>query len=103
MPDDVNEAEKTARIVALQSLQRDIQIRLHAQMVGREYEVLVDSHSRRSGGVAGRTTGNTVVNCALPSDTSGCGPEAWMGRVVTARITSAGPHHLHGTITAAAV
>src|SRR4051812_43651208 len=34
LPDDVHEDEKTRRIVALQSLQRDIQGELHAQAVG---------------------------------------------------------------------
>ena len=34
MPDDVSEEEKTARIVALQALQREIQTRLHEQAVG---------------------------------------------------------------------
>jgi tRNA-2-methylthio-N6-dimethylallyladenosine synthase len=47
MPDDVSEAEKTARIVALQTLQREIQMRLHGQLVGTEVAVLVDSISRR--------------------------------------------------------
>ena len=49
MPDDVTEAEKTGRIVALQALQRDIQMRLHEQAVGRVVEVLVDAASRRRG------------------------------------------------------
>ena len=36
MPDDVPEAEKTRRIVALQALQREIQGELHRQAVGRD-------------------------------------------------------------------
>ena len=47
MPDDVDEEEKTARIVALQALQREIQTRLHEQAVGSTVEVLIDSASRR--------------------------------------------------------
>ena len=48
MPDDVTEADKTSRIVALQSLQRGIQTSIHEQMVGRSFDVLIDSESRRT-------------------------------------------------------
>ena len=65
LPDDVPEDEKTRRIVALQALQREIQLELHGAAVGTIAEVLVDSVSRRRDGeVAGRTGGNTVVNIA---------------------------------------
>jgi tRNA-2-methylthio-N6-dimethylallyladenosine synthase len=98
LPDDVSAGEKTARIVALQALQRDIQTRLHEDAVGSVAEVLVDSTSRRRGyEVSGRTTGNTVVNLPLPSDTTGnAHPGAWIGRTVPVRITRAGPHSLWG-------
>src|SRR5262245_35123436 len=67
MPDNVREEEKTARIVALQSLQREIQTQLHQRAVGSTVEVLIDSASRRhEAQISGRTSGNTVVNCALP-------------------------------------
>src|SRR5688572_33336866 len=51
LADDVAPGEKTARIVALQALQRDIQTRLHEEAVGSEVEVLVDyrSEERRVG------------------------------------------------------
>jgi tRNA-2-methylthio-N6-dimethylallyladenosine synthase len=89
MPDDVPEAEKSGRIVALQSLQRDIQTRLHAQAVGRVVEVLVDAASRRRGNeVSGRTSGNTVVN--LP------GPREWIGRTLPVQIRRSGPNSLWG-------
>jgi tRNA-2-methylthio-N6-dimethylallyladenosine synthase len=89
LPDDVPEGEKTRRIVALQALQRDIQSRLLGEAVGRTVEVLVDSASRRRAWeLAGRTTGNTVVN--LPGDPS------WIGRLVPVTIRRAGPHSLWG-------
>src|SRR5947199_887904 len=47
LPDDVEEAEKTRRIVALQALQRAVQSGLNAALVGQEVEVLVDAASRR--------------------------------------------------------
>jgi tRNA-2-methylthio-N6-dimethylallyladenosine synthase len=98
MPDDVSGAEKTARIVALQTLQRDIQTRLNQEAVGTVADVLVDSASRRQKQeVSGRTSGNTVVNLAVPSDTTGnTDPGAWIGRTIPVRITRAGPHSLWG-------
>jgi len=89
MPDDVPEAEKGRRLTALQGLQREIQLELHGEAVGREVEVLVDSRSRRrEQELAGRTTGKTVVN--LP------GPAEWMGRILTVRIERAGPNSVWG-------
>jgi tRNA-2-methylthio-N6-dimethylallyladenosine synthase len=105
MPDDVGEDEKTRRIVALQSLQRDIQTRLHAQAIGTAVEVLVDSVSRRQDGeLSGRTSGNTVVNFPLPADTSHSTSadiidiRRWIGRTLTVRILRAGPHSLRGEV-----
>jgi tRNA-2-methylthio-N6-dimethylallyladenosine synthase len=105
MPDDVRAEEKTARIVALQSLQREIQTRLHQQTVGSTVEVLIDSASRRHDAeISGRTSGNTVVNCAMPA--FGVDPDSrnanrgnasdWIGRTVDVRILRAGPHSLWG-------
>jgi tRNA-2-methylthio-N6-dimethylallyladenosine synthase len=89
LSDDVTEAEKTARIVALQALQRDIQTALHERAVGTVQTVLVDSTSRRRATeVSGRTTGNTVVN--LPGET------AWLGRMLPVAIRRAGPNSLWG-------
>jgi tRNA-2-methylthio-N6-dimethylallyladenosine synthase len=94
MPDDVPEPEKTRRFMALQAVQRDIQLRLHEAAVGRTLEVLVDGPSRRRDGeLQGRTTGNTVVN--LP------GPLAWVGRLTPVRITHAGPNSLRGEASGA--
>ena len=105
MPDDVRAEEKTARIVALQSLQREIQTRLHQHAVGSTVEVLIDSASRRHDAeISGRTSGNTVVNCAVPA--FGVDPDSrnanrgnasdWIGRTVDVRILRAGPHSLWG-------
>jgi tRNA-2-methylthio-N6-dimethylallyladenosine synthase len=110
MPDDVREEEKTRRIVALQSLQREVQTRLHEAAVGTLVEVLVDSASRRKPGeLSGRTSGNVVVNFQLPADARPRGPEpdvgsdvtasAWIGRTVQVRILRAGPHSLRGELT----
>jgi tRNA-2-methylthio-N6-dimethylallyladenosine synthase len=98
MPDDVEEEVKTARIIALQALQREIQTQLHEEAVGTVVEVLVDSVSRRQvHEISGRTSGNTVVNLPTPSDTTVHAPAGgWIGRTVPVRITRAGPHSLWG-------
>ena len=89
LADDVPEAEKTRRIVALQALQREIQTAINGRLVGRVEDVLIDSASRRRAtGVSGRTSSNVVVN--LPGDAS------WIGQVVPVRIERAGPHSVGG-------
>jgi len=94
MPDDVLEAEKSRRILALQDLQRQIQIGWHERALGTVEDVLVDSVSRRrSWEVAGRTSGNTVVN--FP------GPSEWIGRLMPVRLTGYGPNSLRGEMEAA--
>ncbi|HXH05650.1 MAG TPA: tRNA (N6-isopentenyl adenosine(37)-C2)-methylthiotransferase MiaB [Vicinamibacterales bacterium] len=91
LPDDVPEAEKGRRLAELQARQREIQEALHRAAVGRRFEVLLEAPSRRGAGeVAGRTTGNVVVN--VPGD------PGWIGRMVDVRITDAGPNSLRGHI-----
>jgi tRNA-2-methylthio-N6-dimethylallyladenosine synthase len=89
MPDDVPEAEKTRRIVALQALQRSIQSDLFQRSIGQTYDVLVDATSRRrEWELTGRTSGNTVVN--FP------GPPAWLGQLIAVTIKRAGPNSVWG-------
>jgi tRNA-2-methylthio-N6-dimethylallyladenosine synthase len=88
-PEDVPEQEKTRRIVALQALQRDIQLEMHKAQVGSTVSVLIDSVSRRRDSeLSGRTFGNTVVN--FP------GPRTWLGRTIPVRVTRAGAYSLGG-------
>ena len=94
MPDDVPEAEKTRRIVTLQSLQKEIQAQLHRAAVGRMERVLVDSRSRRrEWELSGRTSGNTVVNFS--------GDPRLIGHLLDVRITVANPNSLKGELAAA--
>jgi len=89
MPDDVSEAEKTRRIVALQALQRSIQSDLFQRTIGSTHQVLVDATSRRrEWELTGRTGGNTVVN--FP------GPPEWLGQLVDVTIKRAGPNSVWG-------
>jgi len=94
LADDVDEVEKTRRIVALQALQRTIQGDLNDALVDREVDVLVDAASRRRDTeLSGRTSQNVVVN--LP------GPVDWIGQTVRVRIQRAGPHSVWGRASAA--
>ena len=89
LPETVPEPEKTRRIMTLQAQQRETQICLHEQQVGKTVEVLVDSQSRkRPDELSGRTPQNAVVN--FP------GPKAWMGQVVEIVVKRAGPNSLWG-------
>ena len=89
--DDVSEGEKTRRIVALQELQRSIQLALHEDMIGTEVDVLVDGASRRrEHEMAGRTSGNTVVN--FPGEAS------WLGQLVRVRVERAGANSIWGRV-----
>ena len=91
LADDIPAAEKTRRIVALQELQKDIQTEIHARRVGTEVDVLVDSTSRRRRWeLAGRTTGNTVVNFRAPRE--------MLGQLVRVRVTDSGPFSLRGEL-----
>lgn len=91
LADDVSAAEKTRRIVALQELQKGIQAKMHRRRVGRVVEVLVDSTSRRRAWeLAGRTTGNTVVNFSAPREL--------LGHLVRVCITQSGPFSLRGEL-----
>jgi tRNA-2-methylthio-N6-dimethylallyladenosine synthase len=89
MTEDVADEEKTRRIVALQALQKEIQGALYSAAVGRTFDVLVDSRSRRRDWeLSGRTSGNTVVNFSGQPD--------WIGRIMPVRIAAANPNSLRG-------
>ncbi len=89
MADDVPEAEKTRRIMALQQLQREAQAGWHQSLVGQTLDVFVDARSRRrEWELAGRTSGNTVVNFPGSPD--------WLGQIVPVTITEAAPNTLRG-------
>jgi tRNA-2-methylthio-N6-dimethylallyladenosine synthase len=91
MPDDVTEAEKTRRIMALQDAQKRIQAALLQSAVGTVEEVLADDTSRRRDWeVSGRTSGNTIVN--FP------GGKDLIGTLVPVRITEATPNALRGEL-----
>jgi tRNA-2-methylthio-N6-dimethylallyladenosine synthase len=88
-PETVDDAEKTRRIVALQSMQKGIQLEIHEAMIGSDVDVLVDTVSRRrEHELSGRTLGNTVVS--FP------GPSEWWGSTVRVAVRTAGPYSVNG-------
>jgi tRNA-2-methylthio-N6-dimethylallyladenosine synthase len=91
MADDVPLEVKRRRLVALQELQKTIQIEMNGAYVGREIEVLCLAKSPKGAGrLSGRTAGNLVVNFPAPPDV--------IGRFVTVRIAGCGPYSLHGEL-----
>jgi tRNA-2-methylthio-N6-dimethylallyladenosine synthase len=91
LADDVPDEVKTRRIVALQALQRRIQIERHEAAVGKTVEVLVDAVSRRRAWeLSGRTSGNSVVNFA--------GDPALVGQFVKVTVRRPGAHSLWGVM-----
>jgi tRNA-2-methylthio-N6-dimethylallyladenosine synthase len=91
VPDDVPLEVKRRRLVALQALQKTIQVEVHKSFVGRDVRVLCTGPSVKGGGrYAGRTEGNQVVNFDSAANPT--------GRFVTVRITGSGPYSLHGTL-----
>ena len=86
--DDVPEEEKTRRLMALQALQRQIQVRIHREKyLGNEFQVLVEGTARDGVQRFGRTTSNKIVN--FPGDDT-------PGTFTQIRITRVGPNSLGG-------
>ncbi|UCF69188.1 MAG: tRNA (N6-isopentenyl adenosine(37)-C2)-methylthiotransferase MiaB [Acidobacteriota bacterium] len=87
LADDVVYGVKVRRLMRLQALQHEIQLERHRELIGREFEVLVEGPSRRDPQEwAGRTTCNRVVNFSAP--------ESGPGQFVRVVITAAGPNSL---------
>jgi tRNA-2-methylthio-N6-dimethylallyladenosine synthase len=89
MADAVPEEEKGRRLAILQERQRQIQTARNSELVGSEFEVLVDARHEARGQWAGRTTSNRMVNFTSPR-------ENLLGQYLQARVTRAGPNSLVG-------
>jgi tRNA-2-methylthio-N6-dimethylallyladenosine synthase len=91
LPDDVSAAEKTARFLALERLQREIQNKIYAGYVGREVKVLAEGESAKSAeDLTGHSTCHKVVNFPGPTDLT--------GRVVRVRVLEAKANSLYGQV-----
>ena len=91
LEDDVNEAEKSERFIALENIQSSIQRRIFENYLGENLPVLVEGVSARSADdLTGHSTCNKVVN--FP------GAESLIGQIVNVRISAAKSHSLYGVL-----
>src|SRR5271168_969455 len=92
--DHIPEEEKTRRLTVLQELQRAIQIRRNAALVGTVEEAFVEGYNQATGQWIGRTTQNRPLNF---TDAGHAGPregETLVGKFSNVRITRASPNSL---------
>ncbi|MGB7924737.1 MAG: tRNA (N6-isopentenyl adenosine(37)-C2)-methylthiotransferase MiaB [Pyrinomonadaceae bacterium] len=91
LPDDVSPEEKTARFLALERLQREIQRKIYAGYVGREVKVLAEGESAKSAeDLTGHSTCHKVVNFR--------GEAHLTGNVVRVRVDEAKSNSLYGQV-----
>ena len=86
----VNEVDKSLRLLALQTLQRQITLRKNRALEGRVLEVLVEGPSRRGGQLSGRTGSNKIVNFNIDN--------IMLGSLVHVKIKRAFLNSLRGNI-----
>jgi tRNA-2-methylthio-N6-dimethylallyladenosine synthase len=119
LADEVEPAEKTRRLVALQALLEQQSQAINRSMVGSRQRILVVGPSRKDASeLAGRTENNRWVNFPAPAAARGASPggppngaesvgdplaESLMGRFVDVVITEARPHSLRGRLVSAAL
>ncbi|MCH8102994.1 MAG: TRAM domain-containing protein [Chloroflexi bacterium] len=87
-PDDVTAVEKKRRLKAVEALQDRVQTEINAVYQGREYEILVDGHTR------GRVTGRTRTDKLVFLE----GAESESGRFVNVKIEGTTPYSLTGRV-----
>ncbi len=89
--DEVPEAEKTARFLALVELQESLQRKTYADYIGRKVSVLVEKESARSSeDMTGHSTCNKVVNFRAN--------QTKPGEIVDVLISQAKPYSLYGEL-----
>lgn len=92
LDDDISKEEKSARFLALESLQKNIQKRIYQEYVGREVRVLVEGESAKSrADMTGHSTCHKVVN--FPGDIS------LIGQEVSVEIIAAKANSLYGVMS----
>ena len=91
MGDDVDDETKTRRLMEIIELQRQISFVLNSGMIGKNYEILIESLSRKSDEkLTGRTDGNKSV--IIPKNGNK------VGEKVMVKITSANSATLFGEV-----
>jgi tRNA-2-methylthio-N6-dimethylallyladenosine synthase len=91
MGQQVPEEEKKRRLTEVNRIQAEISAEINAGLVGRNYEILVDSPAPKGQGLLqGRTPTDKVVIVE--------GPESLLGQLVNVRIDRAGKWYLYGSV-----
>jgi tRNA-2-methylthio-N6-dimethylallyladenosine synthase len=89
--DNVPEAEKTARFLELEKVQRAAQKKIYSSYIGRKLSVLAEKQSSRSADdLSGHSTCHKVVNFR--------GDSALEGEIVEVMVTAAKTNSLYGTL-----
>ncbi|MDD8015897.1 MAG: MiaB/RimO family radical SAM methylthiotransferase, partial [Acidobacteriota bacterium] len=89
IPDDVPLAVKSRRLIALQALQKGIQLENNKTMIGKTEKILALGSSKKDKLVhTGRNEAFQVVNFRCPGDPT--------GKFLDVRITGCGPYSLFG-------
>ncbi|HIF72817.1 MAG TPA: MiaB/RimO family radical SAM methylthiotransferase [Dehalococcoidia bacterium] len=94
MTDDVERAVKKARKVAVDELQRVIQSRNNATLVGQKYDVLVEGRKRDR--LHGRNRGDKLIYLNVPDGLGVPVPQA--GDIVLVEITDSSPFSLEADL-----
>ena len=91
MGDDIDDETKTRRLMEIIELQRQISFKLNSAMVGKSYEILIESLSKKSDEkLTGRTDGNKSV--IIPKNGNK------VGEKVKVKITAANSATLFGEV-----
>jgi tRNA-2-methylthio-N6-dimethylallyladenosine synthase len=90
--DQVPDEEKRRRLMMLQELQRNIQLRLNSGCIGTVEEVLVEGYNRKTEQWIGRTSQNRTLNFAHSCEHK----DSRVGDYLAVRVTRAGPNALVG-------
>lgn len=89
IPDDVPFAVKKARLIAVQNLQKNIQIETNQALVGSTIKVLCMGRSKKDQNIySGRNVGYQVINFSSAKQA--------LDKFVDVKITSYGPYSLRG-------
>jgi tRNA-2-methylthio-N6-dimethylallyladenosine synthase len=91
MEGKIDEKEKSARLAALQTLQKGITLEKNKALEGKEMEVLVEGHSKKGSQLTGRTGTNKIVNLT--------GNPGIIGSIVKVTIELSFPNSLRGKLT----
>ena len=101
MPNQVPEEKKAERLAELQGLLAEQQLAFNQKSVGGVQEILLVGRGRHEGQLKGRGPWmqSVVIDGGVDGDGDGDGDgDDNLGRIVRARIQSAGPHGLHASL-----